>query len=82
MLDLTIDAFFAERKEGWLKKKLKPDMTDEQKREIEAECEEEFSLEKWLPNAANVQVKYLYRHIPVPSAIPAQEKTKTAMPHP
>ena len=52
MLDPAVDAFFAERKEGWLKKKLKPDMTDEQKREIEMECEEEFSLEKWLPNAA------------------------------
>ncbi|AFJ02202.1 CRISPR type I-F/YPEST-associated protein Csy1 [Methylophaga frappieri] len=52
MLDPAIDAFFAERKEGWLKKKLKPDMTNEKKREIELECEEEFSLEKWLPNAA------------------------------
>tara|TARA_R110000823_G_scaffold12427_48_gene41657 strand:- start:569 stop:1834 length:1266 start_codon:yes stop_codon:yes gene_type:complete len=52
MLDPVIEAFFAERKEGWLKKRLKPDLTDEQKREIEVECEEEFSLGKWLPNAA------------------------------
>jgi CRISPR-associated protein Csy1 len=52
MLDPAIDVFFAERKEGWLKKKLKPNMTDEQKREIEIACEEEFSLEKWLPDAA------------------------------
>ena len=43
MLDPVIEAFFAERKEGWLKKRLKPDLTDEQKREIEVECEEEFA---------------------------------------
>lgn len=52
MLDPAIAAFFAERKEGWLKKKLKPDMTEEQKKEVKKECEEEFSFEKWLPHAA------------------------------
>lgn len=52
MLDPAIEAFFAERKEGWLKKKIKPDMSEEQRRQIEMECEAEFSLEKWLQNAA------------------------------
>lgn len=52
MLDPAIAAFFAERKEGWLKNKLKSGMTDEQKKTIVMECEEKFSLEKWLPKAA------------------------------
>ena len=52
MLDPAIAAFFAERKEGWLKKKLQPDMTEDQKQEVKKECEEEFSFEKWLPHAA------------------------------
>lgn len=52
MLDPAITAFFAERKEGWLKKNIKPDMTEAETKEIEKECEEVFSLENWLPNAA------------------------------
>lgn len=52
MLDPAIAAFFSERKAGWLKKKLKPDMTEIEAREVENECEELFSLESWLPNAA------------------------------
>ena len=53
MLDPAINAFFSERKEGWLKKRLKREMTDEQKRVLVSKCEEEFSLEKWLPKAAS-----------------------------
>lgn len=52
MLDPAVASFFSERKEGWLKKKLKPNMTDIEIREIELECEEVFLLENWLPNAA------------------------------
>lgn len=52
MLDPAIAAFFAERKEGWLKKKLKSDITEFEAKEVERECEEEFSLKKWLPHAA------------------------------
>lgn len=52
MLDPAITTFFSERKEGWLKKKLKPNMTDIEIRKVELECEEVFSLENWLPNAA------------------------------
>ncbi|MCC5791694.1 MAG: type I-F CRISPR-associated protein Csy1 [Legionellaceae bacterium] len=52
MLDPAIAAFFSERKEGWLKKKLKSDMTDLQVEKITQECEEIFALENWLPNAA------------------------------
>lgn len=52
MLDPAIAAFFAERKEGWLKKRINPGMTEIETKEIEKECEEVFSLENWLPNAA------------------------------
>jgi CRISPR-associated protein Csy1 len=52
MLDPAITAFFAERKEGWLKKNIKSDMTEAETKVIEKECEEVFSLENWLPNAA------------------------------
>lgn len=52
MLDPAITAFFDERKEGWLKKNLSPDMSEAEKMEVEKECASVFSLENWLPNAA------------------------------
>lgn len=52
MLDATIEAFFAERKEAWLKKNLKASMEDHEVREQELECEAIFALKNWLPNAA------------------------------
>ncbi len=52
MLDSAIAAFFSEPKAGWLKKKLKSDMTEIEAREVENEWEELCSLESWLPNAA------------------------------
>ena len=52
MLDATIESFFAERKEAWLKKNLKASMEDHEVRELELECEAIFALKNWLPNAA------------------------------
>lgn len=52
MLDTAIENFFAERKEAWLKKHLKPSMSENEKREKEKECEEVFSLKNWMPDAA------------------------------
>lgn len=52
MLDPEIENFFSERKEAWLKKKVKASMNDFEVKEQELECEHVFSLEKWLPNAA------------------------------
>ncbi|OPX55107.1 CRISPR-associated protein Csy1 [Oceanospirillum multiglobuliferum] len=52
MSDPAIEAFFAERKAGWLKKNLKATMTEEEVRNAELECEEVFALKNWLPNAA------------------------------
>ncbi len=52
MLDPEIEKFFIERKEAWLKKKVKTSMNEYEIKEIEQECEQVFSLEQWLPNAA------------------------------
>lgn len=52
MLDPAISSFFADRKEAWLKKKLKTSMDDDEVQALKIECEEVFSLEQWLPNAA------------------------------
>jgi len=52
MLDPEIEKFFIERKEAWLKKKVKASMNEYEIKEIEQECEQVFSLEQWLPNAA------------------------------
>ena len=51
-MDEAIKSFFAERKSGWLKGKLKSTMMDEDKKRLEEECEEKFSLANWLPDAA------------------------------
>lgn len=52
MLDPAIEAFFAERKEGWLKKNTKASMNDNEMQQLQQECDLVFSLEQWLPNAA------------------------------
>lgn len=52
MLDPAIQAFFAERKEAWLKKNVKASMEDWEKLEKEQECNNVFALENWLPSAA------------------------------
>jgi len=44
--------FFAERKEGWLKKKQKASMDDDEILALHEECENEFALSNWLPKAA------------------------------
>ncbi|QRN03371.1 type I-F CRISPR-associated protein Csy1 [Legionella sp. MW5194] len=52
MLDPAIAAFFSERKEGWLKKKIKAGLEASEEAAIRQECEELFGLENWLPRAA------------------------------
>ncbi|WP_281648861.1 type I-F CRISPR-associated protein Csy1 [Parendozoicomonas sp. Alg238-R29] len=52
MPDPAVASFFKERKDGWLKKNIKPAMDDGQVNEIHRECERQFSLEEWLPKAA------------------------------
>ncbi len=51
-MDEAIVTFFEDRKIAWLKKNIKPSMTDVECKEKEIECDEVFSLKQWLPNAA------------------------------
>ena len=52
MLDPAISSFFAERKEAWMKKKIKASMEEEEVKALQIECNEFFSLDTWLPSAA------------------------------
>ncbi|MBL4865924.1 MAG: type I-F CRISPR-associated protein Csy1 [Pseudomonadales bacterium] len=52
MLDLAISEFFDDRKAAWLKKKINTSMEENEVKELKMECENLFSLEEWLPNAA------------------------------
>lgn len=58
MLEPAIKDFLNERKEIWLKKKIKNDTSDEDKVELKQIAADEFSLAIWLPNAA-VRAKQL-----------------------
>jgi len=52
MLDPAIEGFLGERKEAWLKKKIKNETTDEKKMMYQRQADEAFSLSGWLPSAA------------------------------
>ncbi len=52
MLDSAIQAFLDDRKEAWLKKKIKSNSTDQDKLEFKQQANEEFSLATWLPSAS------------------------------
>ncbi|EOX3354155.1 type I-F CRISPR-associated protein Csy1 [Vibrio cholerae] len=52
VLDPAIAAFFAERKEAWLKKNISAAMSDTEVLETQQECEQNFLLDNWLPDAA------------------------------
>ncbi len=52
MINEVITKFFDERKEAWLKKKLKASMEEDEVLELYEKSAMEFSLEVWLPNAS------------------------------
>lgn len=52
MKDPAVEAFFQERKEGWLKKAIKASSSEVEIQEKNKDCEDLFSLENWLPKAA------------------------------
>jgi CRISPR-associated protein Csy1 len=52
VLDPAIADFFAERKAAWLKKNISVTMQEWEVREKEQECEYNFLLTNWLPDAA------------------------------
>lgn len=53
MLDPAIKQFFEERKEAWLKKNVKPSMSNEQIQELTLECETFYRLDDWISFAAS-----------------------------
>lgn len=52
VIDPAIAAFFSERKEAWLKKNVSAAMSDAEVLEKQQECEQNFLLDNWLPDAA------------------------------
>jgi CRISPR-associated protein Csy1 len=52
MLDPAIQNYFSERKEAWLKKNTKATMQEHELKELEQQCDLQFSLNEWLPYAA------------------------------
>ena len=51
-METAINEFFQSRKEAWLKKNLKAFMDTDEIKSTEAECDQVFALDNWLPNAA------------------------------
>ena len=49
----VIKLFLEARKEKWLGSKLKPQLTDKERARYQAEADEKFDPENWLPNAAH-----------------------------
>lgn len=52
MFDPSITAFFEDRKEAWRKKNINASIDELEVEAKRVECEQIFSLENWLPNAA------------------------------
>lgn len=52
MLDPAIKVFLDERKEQWLKTRIKSNTTEDEKNELEQQAYEKFALDSWLPDAA------------------------------
>ena len=52
MIDPAIQDFLKERKEKWLKGKIKNNTSEQDKAKLEKNASDQFSLSQWLPNAA------------------------------
>jgi len=76
MLDPAISSFFADRKEAWLKKKLKVSMDEYEVKQLHIECDEVFSLEQWLPNAAKRACQISMATHPCTFSHPSARKNK------
>ena len=63
MLDPAIQQFLDERKEIWLKKKIKSNTSEEEQADFEREATSTFALRNWLPDAAKrAQQLFLVSH--------------------
>jgi CRISPR-associated protein Csy1 len=76
MIAPAIENFFIERKDAWLKKKIKTNMDEQEKLAIERECEGVFSLENWLPNAASRAKQMTISTHPCTFSHPSARKNK------
>lgn len=76
MIDGTISEFFAERKSAWLKKNLKASMSDIEIKTLELECETQFNLTNWLPNAASRSGQIAISTHPCTFSHPSSRKNK------
>lgn len=52
MIDQAIQDFLTERKELWLKKKVKSNTSEDEASQLQQEAKDVFSLSSWLPDAA------------------------------
>ncbi|MDV2377399.1 type I-F CRISPR-associated protein Csy1 [Vibrio cholerae] len=76
MLDPAIAAFFAERKEAWLKKNISAAMSDTEVLEKQQECEQNFLLDNWLPDAAKRAGQIAVASHPCTFSHPSARKNK------
>ena len=76
MVDPAITTFFDERKAAWLKKNLKASMTEQEVKEKQVECDNVFSLQHWLPNAASRAGQITLSTHPCTFSHPSSRKNK------
>ena len=76
MNDPTIENYLRQRKEDWLKKKVKKSMSPEEVAKTEAEAEEKFSLNVWLQDAAKRAGQMSMATHPCTFSHPSARKTK------
>lgn len=76
MADPSITDFFHGRREAWLKKALSASMGDIETKQKHSECDELFSLENWLPNAAKRAKQISISTHPCTFSHPSSRKNK------
>lgn len=76
MIDDAISEFFADRKTAWLKKNSTASMSDAEASALEIECETQFSLANWLPNAAGRAGQIAISSHPCTFSHPSARKNK------
>jgi CRISPR-associated protein Csy1 len=76
VLDPAIAAFFADRKEAWRKKNISVAMSDTEVLEKQQECEQNFLLDNWLPDAAQRAGQISVASHPCTFSHPSSRKNK------
>ncbi len=76
MINETIEAFFRERKEAWLKQKIKKSMDLATVQRLHEEADEKFSPEHWLPDAARRAGQMAMATHPCTFSHPSSRKNK------